>query len=384
MNVLFLALDVDLAAERGDAIHVLELARALGSRGHGVDVVAVRAPPDAAVPPKVRVEVRPTARDWQLVRFCADLARHHRADVVYERRLSPKIAFAASRLAALPFVVEVNGIPEEAAMLRSTRASAFRPVKSRLRARLFRSAAGVVAVSERLAARVRQEYGLPPARVVVVPNGVDTDRFRPMDGATARRRLGRPDGREILFVGNLVPWQGVDTLIRAVPEVLRSHPDVRFFIVGDGVAKAPLERLAREVGAAERVRFEGAVRHREVPVHIAAADVCVAPFSRRRNEAVGLSPLKVYEYLACARAVVASDLPGVGDALRGRGVGIAVPPDDPAALTAAIARLLNDPAEAHAMGERGRRFAVEECSWARTAERVEQVLRRAVEEGRGA
>lgn len=381
MNILFLALDVDLGDQRGDAIHVLELARSLARIGHTVDLVtATRAVPE--IGPEVRHHRRPDASDYRIVRMAAEVARGSASDVVYERRLSPKIAYAVSRLRGIPFVMEVNGIEEEAAMQRGHRRSASAPWKRRVRGRMIRRAARIVAVTDRLGATMRERYGLAADRVVTVPNGVDAKRFAPIAPADARARIGWDPAPWVTFVGNLVPWQGVETLIRAAPAVLREVPDVRFAIVGDGISRAGLERLTDELGVRGAVRFAGAVPYPEVPLYVCAADVCVAPFTRKRNEAIGLSPLKVYEYLACGRPVVASDVPGISDLLRRASAGLTAPPDDPAALAGRLVHLLTHPDEAKLMGTRGRAYAAAECTWDRTAQRVAAVLQSATAHSR--
>ncbi len=88
-----------------------------------------------------------------------------------------------------------------------------------------------------------------------------------------------------------------------------------------------------------------------------------------------LSPLKLYEYLACARPVVVSDIPGVSDLVRGAGAGVVVPPDDPEALGEGIVNILADPEAAEAMGARGREAVLEGYTWDHTAAKVEAILR---------
>lgn len=372
MKVLFLALDVHLDMDTGDAVHVLALSQFLAARGHLIDVIGVGSVPAHAAPSGVQYHRAPTGSDWRLVRFCSSLARGNGCDVIYERRLSPKIAFAVSRLCSKPFVVEINGIAEEAEMLRTNRSRPLLPLRARARQWMFR-ASRVVTVTDRLADRAREQYHLSPERITTVPNGVDVERFKPIDRAEARRGLPPLDGRWIVFVGNLVPWQGLDTLIRASPALHRDHGDLRFIVIGDGVQRHTLENLATEVGTSNRFAFVGAIPHDAVPAYINASEVCVAPFSRRRNEEVGLSPLKLYEYLSCARPVVASDLPGL-DFVRLQAAGVLIPPDNPDALADALSHLLKHPEDARAMGERGRAYVVRERSWAQTAERIEHVL----------
>src|SRR2546422_1487511 len=115
MSVLFLALDVDASLDRGDAVHTRELARYLSARGNIVHLVTASAPGQAlGLPSNVRPYQRPPGGDLGVVRACTAIARQAAANVIYERRLSPKIAFAVSRLVGIPFVVEVNGTEEEA------------------------------------------------------------------------------------------------------------------------------------------------------------------------------------------------------------------------------------------------------------------------------
>ena len=378
MNLLFLALDIDLSMPRGDSIHVRELARFLAARGHRVDLVtATKGGVDV---PGVHHHERPGSGDVRIVRFCCAVARGSPSEVIYERRLSPKIAFGVNRLLGLPYVVEINGIEEEAAMQGRARRSAIRGVKHRVRRRMFLKAHGVVTVSDLLGEAVHRRYGLPRERVFVVPNGVDTDRFRPMEPSAARRQLAWPAAPWVVFVGNLVTWQGLDTLVRAAPEVIEGC-GARIAIVGDGQMRSTLETLAENLGIADRVVFVGSVPYEDVPTYIGAASACVAPFTRARNEAIGLSPLKVYEYLACGRPVVASGVPGISELLQRSGAGLLVPPDDSRALAATLREVLEDPTRAREMGDRGRAFAVNECSWGRTAESVERVLKSAVQAG---
>ena len=375
MNILFLALDIDLSNQRGDSIHTRELARFLAARGHRVDLVT--ATEDGVDVRGVHHHHRPNGGDVRIVRFCSKIASDSAANVTYERRLSPKIAFGVSRLAGLPYVVEINGIEEEAAMQGREPKSAFRRVKSRIRRRMMLKASGVVAVSALLGEVVHGKYGVPRDRISVVSNGVDTDRFRPMDPSDARGQIGWAEAPWVVFVGNLVAWQGLETLMRAAPEVMESR-GARFAIVGDGQMRPSLETLGRTLGVSDRISFAGSVPYETVPLYIGAASTCVAPFTRMRNEAIGLSPLKVYEYFACGRPVVASGVPGITELMQRSGAGVVVPPDDPGALASALVEVLGNPAEAREMGEQGRAFAVNECSWKRTAEGVERALESAL------
>ncbi len=382
VTVLFLALDVDLTTQRGEAIHARALARHLGARGLLVHLVT--ATPPSGVPnlgSGVRHWTRPDGAVLRQAFFCLDLAREVRASALYERRLSPKISYVVSRTLGIPFLIEVNGIEDEIALL-GRQLAPWHPIRFRIRGRMYRAAAAVITVSTQLSAYVGRIHGLIDQRLVTIPNGVDLDRFRPGDLSVSRASLGLLPGRWIAFVGNLVPWQGVSTLIRAFAIVLKSCPDARLVIVGDGILRESLEAVARDLGVAEHVRFAGSVPHEQIPRFIAASTICAAPFSRERNERIGLSPLKLYEYLAGGRPVVASDVPGVREVLLRSGAGITVPPDNDQALSAALVSLLDDPPRANAMGSAGRTFAVNECSWTRVAKRVDELIRSVTRDAR--
>ncbi len=382
MNILFLALDVDLTTQRGDSIHARELARFLAARGNRVNLVtATRGDSVPDMGANVRHHTRFSDGDLRTVQRCAEIARQSNAVALYERRLSPKIAFGVSRLLGIPFVVEVNGVEEEASMQGRPDTSPWRPVKTTLRRAIYKSAARIVVVSDRLSFLVAARTGVALDRIAVVPNGVDPDQFAPIDAAEARRRLGLAPTPWIVYVGNLVPWQGLETALHAMPLILDHDPEARLAIVGDGMLRESLKRMAVDLGVERAIVLTGTAAHGQVPLHIGAAAVCVAPFTRDRNEGIGLSPLKIFEYMACARPVVASAIPGITELLERSGAGVVVPPDDPEAFAQAVLRLLSDPDLARAMGGHGREFALAECTWAKTAERVEQILQEAVRAG---
>ena len=381
MSILFLALDVNPTMLRGDSIHTLELARFLG--GMGVSVHLVTAPNGIGSPelgPNVTHYVPPGSSDLTLVRFCRQIASRTGCDVVYERRLSPKISYALSRLLRLPFVIEINGSEDEAEMQGTSRPRKAQGMRHSVRRHMYHQAAKVVAVSDLLAEGVRKAYRLPRNKLIVVPNGVDTERFQPLDKAECRRLLELERGSWVVYVGNLVPWQGVEVLVQAMPLILSRVADAHLAIVGDGILWNKILHLASELDVLKRTHMMGPVPHEQVSRLICAADLCVAPFVSVRNSKIGLSPLKLYEYFACGRPVVASEIPGVAEAIRESGAGELVPSDDPGALSSAISSLLKDEAKMQSMGRNGRNFAVSFCSWAMAAQRVEATLIEAMED----
>ncbi|MCK5643021.1 MAG: glycosyltransferase family 4 protein [Gammaproteobacteria bacterium] len=209
-----------------------------------------------------------------------------------------------------------------------------------------------------------KRHRLPAERVLAIPNGANTDLFKPRDLQQARSELGiESDCLCVGFVGNLSAEEGVEYLIEAATVILREIPKARFLIVGDGPVKEDLMEIARMSATPDRFTFAGRVPYEAVPVYMAAMDVCVVPRNRARYERTGISSLKLREYFSCERPVVGSDIAGVGDVLREANAGIAVTPENTPEFAEAIAGLLRDKALREEMGKNGRRFVLENLSW---------------------
>jgi glycosyltransferase involved in cell wall biosynthesis len=131
--------------------------------------------------------------------------------------------------------------------------------------------------------------------------------------------------------------------------------------------------MVQAMDVAEHFLFPGAVSQEEVAIYINAMDVCVAPFTRSRNERIGLSPLKIYDYMACGKPVVASDIKGVGDLLQEYEVGIPVTPEDPDLLARGVLLALNDQELASRCLRRGPSIIKKNFTWQIAARKVVEV-----------
>ncbi|MET8603770.1 glycosyltransferase family 4 protein [Streptomyces rubiginosohelvolus] len=210
-------------------------------------------------------------------------------------------------------------------------------------------------------------------RMVRLAPGVDAEAFAVRPGARdgvrtpaggVRERYGLGARPVILCAARLVPRKGQDTLIRALPAVLRSVPDAVLLLTGDGPYARTLHRLAADTGVADAVVLAGGRPHPEMPEHYAAADVFAMPCRTRRGglEVEGLG-IVFLEAAAAGLPVLVGDSGGAPDTVRDGETGHLVDGRDTAAVADRLVTLLRDRAAAAAMGEKGRAWVREEWGW---------------------
>ena len=209
-------------------------------------------------------------------------------------------------------------------------------------------------------------FGIPAERIVAWPNGTDVERFRDLVPLSqARERLGIPRDRAVaLYTGSLQHWKGVDTLVRAAALL---PGNFRTYIVGgDADEIAPLQGLAPHAA----ITFVGKRPWREMPLWLAAADILVLPNTGREEISRSwTSPMKLFEYMASGRPIVASDIPSIREIVDAATVFLAAP-DDPQAFASAIEMAASGTADA---STRARRAQAEATRYTWTA-RAEVIL----------
>jgi glycosyltransferase involved in cell wall biosynthesis len=165
-----------------------------------------------------------------------------------------------------------------------------------------------------------------------------------------------------VFCGHFAPWVDFDTILDGFAIAFRERRDARLVLVGDGSERAQIERRVQELRIEDAVIITGFVDDRARVRDFVAASVLTLSANRLEHRArIGVSPVKLAEYLAAGRAVVATDLPGLRSTLVETGAGVVVPVDAPA-MSEAIVGLL-DPERADQLGARGRRLAEERFAW---------------------
>lgn len=360
-------------------VRIWTLAEALTRAGDNVTVFPPRY--RSALVPRSSAVIPIRLLHWPLIRplsytalsFLRGLWRAltARPDVVYYRWMDSPHALILAKLLRARCVCEVNGEPvpewagEREGLVRATRHWLARWALSRCDR--------VVVLTEGLKDLLVRRYAVSAERIAVLPSGTDTQLFVPRDAAACRRELGLPPDLPCIgFVGSFYRYQGLQCLLDAMVMVKQACPSAQLLMVGDGEAAAELKEQAQRAGLAASIRWSGRMPYDHVPLFIGAMTVCVAPFRADRGET---SPVKIFDYLACGRPVVASAIPCV-EATFGRGSGVElVPPDDPTVLAHAVIALLRDSARCGALGEQGRRFVEHQFSWAHIIEQLRVWLR---------
>jgi glycosyltransferase involved in cell wall biosynthesis len=382
--------DIRFPLERANGVQTMETCHALARRGHKVRLV-VR--PDAAAPPRdpwdyyglprvpaltierVRVPASPSLRRAAYVAHCAwrSLGRT-RADALFTRDLT--IAGLLLRLPAAarpPVLYESHGfapaVGEDLPQMLSNAAGLSAAKRRRLEARerfVWTHAAGYITITAALAHELQDRFGPRPG-LAVVPDGTRI----PDEDEAGLRREPRTAGPVVGYAGHLYPWKGADVLI----EALERLPAVRALIVGGLAGEPDLDRVRALADrlAPGRVSFAGHVEPPRVAGLLRQADVLVLPNTPGRVSAAYTSPLKLFEYMASGRPIVASDLPALREVLRPDVNAVLVEAGSADALAAGLARVIGDPALASRLAAHAR-DDVREWTWDRRAGRLEALL----------
>lgn len=301
-------------------------------------------------------------------------------DIVYYRHGLFNAGLWTAKLLRIPAVKEVNGIVANEKEVTNQAKGIILNIINHIEKRNMPKADKIIVVTSKLKQILIREYNVSENKIEVLENGANVDLFRPMERNRVISKLRISEQfRYVCFVGNFATWQGLEYLIKSVPHVLKECPDARFLLVGDGDLKERLESMVKDIGVADKVIFTGMVPYQNVPCYINASDVCVAPFISQRNERIGLSPLKLCEYLSCEKPVIASRISGL-EILEKHQMGLLVPPEDEVALAQAIVRMLKDYSLREEMGKNGRQYVVKHRSWENVARKTLQVFEELIEQ----
>jgi PEP-CTERM/exosortase A-associated glycosyltransferase len=295
-------------------------------------------------------------------------------------------ALRVGRRLGIPVLYEVRAFWEDAAVDHGrTHEGALRYRATRaLETYALRHADAVTTICEGLRADIVAR-GVDPAKVTVVPNAVDVEKFalgREPDGSL-RRSLALEGAIVLGFIGSFYAYEGLALLLEALPTILAAEPRVHVLFVGGGVEEPNLRAIAARLGLESRIRFAGRVPHGEVQRYYDLIDVLVYPrLPMRLTELV--TPLKPLEAMAQGRLLAASDVGGHRELIRDQETGVLFRAGDVDALAAKVVELLADRRRWGELRARARRFVETERNWASSVGRYRQPYYRLTGEGEAA
>lgn len=354
----------------GQSVHLEEMVAALRAQGHEVLVVGPGLYQQAEFGGESRLVALIRARLPAWIGIFAELAynvpafwrvwlaaRRFRPELIYERyNLFYLAGVWLARRSGTPLFLEVNA-PLAAERERFGGLS-LPGLARRLEAYCWRSADKVLAVTGVLRDMIVRA-GVPAARVEVTPNGINLAEFDSVPRVESRSRV------VLGFVGFVRDWHGLDTVIAAMAEAPGDFA-LDLVVVGDGPARADLEQQAAALGLGDQVRFTGLQPREKIPALVAGFDIALQP--RVVDYA---SPLKIFEYMAAGRAIVAPDQPNIREILRDGETALLFDPARPAAMWQAIARLAADADLRGRLGAAARaEITRRDYTWAGNARRV--------------
>jgi glycosyltransferase involved in cell wall biosynthesis len=289
------------------------------------------------------------ARAWQEMKG--------RVDWVYERLASFQALGRRFHRAGVPWLLETNAILYEEAVT-ERKSVVLRQCARKLELEAYRECDAIVCVSRELGDAVCREARVGPDKIIVLPNGVDTNLFDP-----GRWPPHHVRNFTVVFAGSLVAWQGLEALLRAIAELRDNHGvHVDVVIAGAGPMRGPLETLADALRVMDRVRFLGDVAPDKVPGVIAAGDIGYSGHLDLQGRRVFRSPLKLYEYLAMAKPVLASEMSDTRSLVRDEH-GFLFEPGNSEDLQRALLAAIRQRERLPAMGRAGREEIVARHSW---------------------
>jgi glycosyltransferase involved in cell wall biosynthesis len=302
-----------------------------------------------------------------------------RPDVLYSRLQTMEwIATLLKYVFRFKYVVEVNGLAPVEMKINAVSENWIALVTFMERI-IYKLSDQVVVPSVLIRDYLCRNYGVKEDSVLVVSNGANPEFSRPMDKVDCRNQLGLPpDGSCLVFVGSLKKWHGIDQLVPLMPALVKDNPGLLLLIVGDGEKKDDLKQWINEKQMSQHIILAGRVPFEQVPVYINAGDICLAPYFEERLNETGISPLKIFEYMACGRPIITNPVGGLDALFREHEIGVMIHSMNPGYWEKPIKDLLGDPEKMKILGDNGYRAVQTHYSWGAICKKIEKALERLV------
>jgi glycosyltransferase involved in cell wall biosynthesis len=282
----------------------------------------------------------------------------------------------ASRKLGIPFVLEVNADLLEQRKFKGIPERGLRRLFAIWATRMcFKNAAQIICISQRLKEHLNTKWNIDESKLTVLPIAADVEAFKPnYNSETVRKSLGLTSEPVVMWVGGFYPWHDLSLLLEGFALILQRCPDAKLVLVGDGQTRSSVADIVTKDGLRHAVIMTGAIAHSQVPEMLSIADVTVVPAARITASLGGTgTPLKLFEYMAAGKAIVATAQNQAAEVIQDGHNGLLVEAGDVNRFAEAILTLLNDPVERVRLGQNARQQAIERYSWEEYTRRLEEI-----------
>src|SRR5690349_2662244 len=298
-------------------------------------------------------------------------------DLIHERfnLLALGGAWASKRL-RIPFVLEINADLLEQRRFKGVPERGLRRLFAIWATRVcFNTATRIICISPRLQDHLHTKWDVAQEKLTALPCAADIDAFKPdYNSVKVRNRLGLTSEPVVMWIGGFYPWHDLSMLLESFALILKKRPDARLVLVGDGQTRSSIEEAATKAGMGHAVIMAGKVAHSDVPEMLSIADVTVVPSAPLTAGIGGTgTPLKLFEYMAAGKAIVATALNEAAEVVQHGQNGLLVEPGDAQKFAETILKLINDPKERSRLGHNAREQAVKQNSWEHYTKRLEEI-----------
>jgi glycosyltransferase involved in cell wall biosynthesis len=297
-------------------------------------------------------------RQWRFKRAWIGPIKEFNPDFIYER--TSYLGFVGRELSddlEVPLILEVNAPAEEERTKFSGRSLAIAWSLKITKAN-YHAAAQILCVSQALKKFIEEVFSVPTDKIVSNPNGVNTH-IQDFEGIIEQE----PNIQTIGFVGSIMPYHGVETLLRSFAISHSTNPNIELLIVGDGSILNELQELSASLRVDHVVKFTGSVAHQLIGAHISAMDICIMPASNWYG-----SPVKIFEYGLFSKPIIAPNTGPVAEVMRNNQDGILI--DGETSLTSAINWMFEHPDQALEMGRSFNTRILQSYTWNHNIARI--------------
>ena len=282
----------------------------------------------------------------------------------------------ASKKLGIPFVLEVNADLLEQRKFKGKPERGLRRLFAEWATRVcFNAAARIICISDGLKNHLGTKWNIEDSKLTVLPCAADVETFGSNHNPTlVRQGLGLTTEQVVIWVGGFYRWHDLELLLESFTQVVQKHPHTKLVLVGDGQSRPSVERIVQQNGLQQSVIMTGAIAHTDVPGMLSIADIAVVPSAPISASQGGTgTPLKIFEYMAAGKAIVATALDQASGVIQDGHSGLLVQAGDANGFAQAMLSLLDDSVKRGRLGQNARQQAIKLHTWEQYTSQLEQI-----------